>query len=470
MKQSISLYELNCIIKRNFEDNFSNAYWIISEISEIRRNASGHCYLELIETKENDVIAKVKANLWAYNYNRISTYFETVTNTKLQPGIKVLVNAKVNYHPLYGLSLTINEIDPNYTLGEKQRRKIEIIKKLKEEGVYELNKTLHLPNVIQRLAIISSSKSAGYDDFIKQLDNNEFGYSFRCDLYQSAMQGNAVEGDIIKALYKIYDKVNDYDAIILIRGGGAAIDLDCFDNYNLASHLAQFPLPILTGIGHQRDETIVDLIAHSRLKTPTAVSAFILNYNREYEQNLEKYYNKIIYLTKHKVAEEKEKLNSLCNTIEINGTKIIGMEKQHIQSLQNNIISNAKSCIKNNKSLLDFFQKRLSLSTKKPTEIHRSKLENIEQSIIKKSNEKIKFEKQALSSLIRIIEILDPKNTLKRGFSISYDSNNKIVKQTSNLNPEEKIKTLGYNYELITRVQDFTSLEQEKEKTESTNN
>ena len=461
MKQSLSLYELNNLIRRNFEENFSTNYWIIAEISELRKNANGHCYLEITESKGGEVIARAKANIWAYNFNRISTYFETVTNSKLQAGIKILIEAKVTYHPLYGLSLTVQDIDPNYTLGEKQRLKLEAIERLKKDGTYELNKTLHLPTVIQKIAIISSSKSAGYEDFVKHLINNNFGYKFQLEIFQSSMQGANVEKDIIKALYKIYEKIENYDVVILIRGGGATTDLDAFDNYNLASHLAQFPIPILTGIGHQRDETIVDLVAHSKLKTPTAVSTFILDYNREYEKSVENYYNKIIHLSKNIVNKEKERIRTISNVIEVEGVKILSSEKNKIQRLQSRVLSDSKNKVQVNKSLLQFLNRTLALCVKKPIQNYHNKIEGLEDKIKRSSLEKLKYAKQGLDSLERIILLLSPKNILKRGYSISYDKNNKIIKQSSQLEEKEVIKTVGYNYEIESSTINFKKTKNE---------
>ncbi|NOQ28419.1 MAG: exodeoxyribonuclease VII large subunit, partial [Bacteroidales bacterium] len=266
MIQKFTLLELNKDIQEKIKLNYSNAVWVIAEISELNVNRNGHCYLELIEKDiiTDNIISKSRATIWAFTYRMLNPYFENATGHKLSSGIKILVQANVEFHELYGLSLNITDIDPNYTLGDLAQKKAEILKKLEEEGVLHMNKEISLSSIPQKIAIISSDTAAGYQDFINQLTNNSFKYKFYTKLFPAVMQGLQAENSIINSLEKIYEYEDFFDAVVIIRGGGSQSDLSCFNNYLLSANIAQFPLPVLTGIGHDKDESIVDLVAHKK--------------------------------------------------------------------------------------------------------------------------------------------------------------------------------------------------------------
>ena len=278
-RKEYSLFELNGLVKQSIRRSFPATCWIRAEMSDVRVNASsGHCYLEFIEKHpiSGQLLAKARASIWSNTYRTLAPYFEQSTGQRLTSGIKVLVNVSVEFHELYGFSLTVLDIDPAYTLGDMVRRRMEIVKQLKEEGIYTLNKELTLTDLPQRIAIITSPVAAGYEDFMMQLTHNKRGYQFYTKLYPSIMQGDQTEAQVIKALDRIYLSVDKFDAVVIIRGGGATSDLNSFDSYALAANCAQFPLPIITGIGHERDDTVIDLVAHTRAKTPTAVAEFLV--------------------------------------------------------------------------------------------------------------------------------------------------------------------------------------------------
>ena len=286
---SFSLSELTDKIQETIKLNFDTAVWIRAEISELRENSNGHCYLELIE-KDNStdsLLAKSKATIWSSTYRMLKPYFESSTGQSLRSGLKVLIAVSVEFHGLYGFSLNIRDIEPSFTIGELAARRLKIIKQLEEDGIADMNKLLELPALSQRIAIISSKTAAGYDDFINQLKSDTNNFAFYCKLFPAVMQGDQAESSIVAALEKIYSNSEHFDLVLIIRGGGATTDLACFDAYDLALNCAQFPLPIITGIGHQRDLTILDMVAHTSVKTPTAAAEFIIsnllkleNYNR----------------------------------------------------------------------------------------------------------------------------------------------------------------------------------------------
>lgn len=255
--QDISLHELNSMIRETLNDGFPERYWVSAEISEARENYSGHCYLEFAEkdSRSGQIIAKAKGIIWASTFLMLKPYFEEQTGEMFRAGIKVLVQVSIDFHELYGLTLTVHDIDPSYTLGDIARHRAEILRQLSDEGVIDINKELTWAFPPQRIAVISSRTAAGYGDFTNQLKNNTEGYVFYTVLFQAVMQGNQAESSIIAALEKIYEQADNFDGVVIIRGGGATSELSCFDSYLLALHIAQFPLPILTGIGHDRDET-----------------------------------------------------------------------------------------------------------------------------------------------------------------------------------------------------------------------
>lgn len=276
MRRSYGLYEFNALIRDRLEDAFPETYWVRAEIAECKPNSSGHCYLELIEKGSGDrLTARMRAVIWANVWFPLSLQFEQATGSPLMAGQKILAEVSVGFHELYGLSLTITDIDPEYTLGEWALRRREILRRLEEDGVLEMNRELPEPLLPQRLAVISSEKAAGYEDFVHQLSSG--GYAFYLKLFPAIVQGNQAEESILAALDKILEHVDLFDMVVLIRGGGASADLSCFDSYELCSALAQFPLPVLVGVGHERDKSVADVVAHVSVKTPTAAAAWLID-------------------------------------------------------------------------------------------------------------------------------------------------------------------------------------------------
>lgn len=307
---SLSLVELNMLVRRSVRACLPDEYWVQAELSDVRSNYSGHCYLEFVQkdTKSNALLAKARGIIWSNVYARLKPFFERETGQPFVSGIKVLVKVTVDFHELYGYSLTVVDIDPTYTLGDMARRRKEIINRLEQEGVLTLNKELELPVLTQRVAVISSATAAGYGDFCNQLEHNSFGFAFHPHLFPAVMQGDKVESSIIAALEKIYRTLDKWDVVVIIRGGGATSDLSGFDTYELAAHCAQFPLPIITGIGHERDDTVLDLVSHTRVKTPTAAAEFLINHLRHTAELLESYAAFIHQEVPDLLQREKERL------------------------------------------------------------------------------------------------------------------------------------------------------------------
>ncbi len=317
MKDRFSISELNGEVKKVLSSNFAAPLWVVGEISEINVNANGHCYLTLIEKSESEdrIVAQARGTIWSYTFRMLRPYFESTTGQQLTDGIKVLLQVSVEFHELYGYSLNVRNIDPTYTMGDQARKRREIIKRLTDEGVLTMNKELELPLVPQKIAVISSATAAGLEDFMEQLASNAKGIHFYTCLFPAVMQGNQSEQSIIDALDRIYPYENFFDLVVIIRGGGSQVDLSCFDNYNVAYHVTQFPLPVLTGIGHEKDDSIVDMVAHTRLKTPTAVAEFIIEGADAFEDRINLSLQEAIETVESRMEEEEDRLEALTREI-----------------------------------------------------------------------------------------------------------------------------------------------------------
>ena len=306
---STSLSELTNKIQSVIRQNFTDAIWVRAEISELRENG-GHCYLELIEkdSETDNILAKTRATCWANVYRMLKPYFESNTGETLRAGLNVLVAVTVEFNGVYGFSLNIRDIDPTYTIGELAARRMQIIQKLREEGIDDMNKQLPFPTLPQRIAIISSETAAGYGDFCNQLNSDTSHFAFYPRLFPAIMQGNMAETSIIGALEKIYKHVELFDLVVIIRGGGATTDLSCFDSYNLAINCAQFPLPIIAGIGHQRDVSILDMVAHTSVKTPTAAAEYLISALEKAEEEIDELASELCNFTSNIIQKEHKSL------------------------------------------------------------------------------------------------------------------------------------------------------------------
>lgn len=286
--EAITLYELNNRIKQVLKQEFKESVWITAEITEIQLNHSGHCYLQLADKREADesIVATARGTIWAFTFRTLRPYFETMTGRSLSKGMKVMLNVEVVYHELYGCSLNVRDIDPTYTVGDLERKRREILGQLEEEGIINMNRELEFPLLPKTIAVISSPTAAGFGDFMNQLERNPYGFRFHVKLFPAIMQGDKATESVIAALDRIYAYENLFDVVVIIRGGGSQTDLGCFDSYDMAANVAQFPLPVIAGIGHERDETIVDRVAHLRVKTPTAAAAYLIELFQEQESGL----------------------------------------------------------------------------------------------------------------------------------------------------------------------------------------
>ena len=360
--QALSLYELNGLIKRSIRSCMPDTYWVQAELSDVRSNYSGHCYLEFVQkdVAGNNLIAKARGTIWSNIYKMLKPYFEQETGQAFASGIKVLVQVAVEFHELYGYSLTVLDIDPTYTVGDMARKRREILRQLEEEGVIDLNKELDMPMLPQRIAVISSATAAGYGDFCNQLQNNPRGYDFHTELFPAIMQGERVEETILTALDAINARIEEFDAVVIIRGGGATSDLSGFDTYLLAASCAQFPLPIITGIGHERDDTVIDSVAHTRVKTPTAAAEFLIAKLDKCADVLDEMSSRLMQGVRNRLLWEHRRMESLTQRIPTSAYKRISEAKYALLSARRDIQLASQSFLSMKKHRLELLQQKLN--------------------------------------------------------------------------------------------------------------
>ena len=415
MEKALTLYELNSLVRETIEEELHQEYWVEAELSEVRE-VRGHCYMQLVQYDrseeggkrkryENTPIAQASAKCWQSSWQLLRPYFEKETGQRLHAGMKVLLQVYAQFHETYGFSWIVTDIDPTYTMGDMARKRQEIIRVLKDEGVFDLQKELPLPLFCQRIAVISSANAAGYGDFVNQLENNEYGFQFHTRLFPAVMQGEDVEKSVIAALEQIFrgsgdmearGNENAFDCVVIIRGGGATADLSGFDTLALAENVANFPLPIITGIGHERDESILDMVSHTRVKTPTAAAAFLIDHLKEVLEVLNDAQERITRYAQQKLSTLNAQLSVVAEAIPRLFSVVKTRQDARLDSMQ--------------EKMTMLIERRLE------TEQHRIQL----------VSEKVKS--------------LDPTLLLRRGYSITLH-NGKVVKDVSVLNTGDELET-----------------------------
>ena len=358
-EQSLTLLDLQRMVRATLESRFRDPLWISAEISELKVNRSGHCYLNLVEKGATDGAprAEARAVIWKSAYLPMASMFEAATGATLRAGLRVLVRVIVTYHEIYGFSLQIIDIDPRYTLGEIERRRRETIARLQQDGVWDMNRELELPRPTLRIAIVSSDTAAGYQDFMNELGRST--YRFQTTLFRSLMQGDAAEESIVAALTEIAQREEDFDVVAIIRGGGSTSDLALFDSYLIASYVAQFPLPIFSGIGHDKDVSVVDMVAHTSLKTPTAVATKLVEM-ADYEMTLvENFATEIAHNVEDMLHGEELRLYTHGVNISREATRHISNHEKRIELLKDGLLSRVEYMISTEEQRLNAAERTL---------------------------------------------------------------------------------------------------------------
>ena len=454
--EAIGLYQLNSLVKRELKNRFPDSFLVIAEIADVKENRSGHCYLELVEKREEDdaVIATARATIWAFTYRMLKPYFETTTGKSLQKGIKVLVRVEVVFHELYGYSLNIKDIDPTFTIGDLERKRKEIIDRLTQEGMIDMNRELEFPMLPKTVAIISSPTAAGYGDFVDQLHHNAYGYAFHTKLFPAIMQGEKTTESIIAALEKIYEYESFFDVVVIIRGGGSQTDLGSFDSYELAANVAQFPIPILAGIGHERDETIVDRVAYRSVKTPTAAAAFLIECVNEVNGVLEEAKETLVRETRRILQEEKTR--QMVRITEFKQFTRLFLEGQanNLTLASRRVEHASRLLVQDRINGLGQLKMKVEGKIGALLERQRSRLEDMQKAVINKMIELFTANRYFLELAETKMKYVNPKNILEKGFSITR-VNGKAVRETDGVKKGDVLETELFRGVIRSEIKDI---------------
>ena len=416
-EKRLTLYELNSLVREVLECEMPDEYWVEAELSECRE-ARGHCYMELIQKDERSAtpIAKASARCWASKWKLIRPYFERTTGQQLHAGMKVLLKVYAQFHEAYGFSWIVTDIDPTYTLGDMARKRQEIIRQLKTEGVFDLQKELRMPLFCQRIAVISSETAAGYGDFCNQLADNPYGFKFHTQLFPAIMQGEGVEQSVINALECIYNE--QFDCVVIIRGGGATSDMSGFDTLALAENVANFPLPIITGIGHDRDESILDMVSHTRVKTPTAAAAFLIDHLKTVMDILNDSQEQILRLAQQKLTYYKTQFATIAEVLPRLFSNVKIRQEARLEALNNRLILSSGSRLSTLNAQLSTLAEHLPILL----------------------DRRLMAEKHRLQLVEEKARSLDPTLLLSRGYSMTM-KDGKIVRDPKTLRHGDEIET-----------------------------
>ena len=437
-----SLSELQKLIKKSLQDNLPGYYWVSAEISELKVNYAGHCYLELVEKdKQEDIKSRIRAIIWSQKTRLLLPYFENITGQPLSEGIKVLLRVNIEYHEVYGLSLIIHNIDPAYTIGEMALRRKQIIERLVSEGVIDLNQELPFPMLPYRIAVVSSEQAAGFKDFTDELNRNEFGYKYFTRLFSAVMQGKETEASVCDAINNIFEEATNFDLIVIVRGGGSQADLSWFDNYNIAYLITQLPIPVLTGIGHEKDLTITDMVAHKSFKTPTAVANFIINQSLKTEEYLAQIRESIIDTSMEMVRVKR----MIINRLSVNMAPLVRSSLHNKRILLNKsglrLSGNTQSYLSHNRARLNIIKTNVSKRWYRNIDVKCLYINDLKNRF-KPAVQRYKNQKQSiLDNISRSIDYLRPSRVLERGYSITL-FNNKAVRSSNELKPGSEISTI----------------------------
>lgn len=442
MPNSITLYELNNNLKQALKERFAEEVWITAEITEILNNSSGHCYLQLADKKESDdtIIATARGTIWAFTYRMLKPYFETTTGRSLAKGMKVMLKVEVVFHEVYGYSLNVKDIDPTFTIGDLERKKREIIEQLQKDGIIDMNRELEFPVLPKNIAVISSPTAAGLGDFMNHLETNPYGYKFHVKLFPAVMQGDKTTDSVIAALDRIYEYETLFDVVVLIRGGGSQTDLGSFDSYDMAANIAQFPLPVIAGIGHERDETVADRVAHLRVKTPTAAAAFLIDAFREQEEIMEGLKNDFIGEVKELINEQRSRQLLCLSGFRQFVQALLVNRDTRLKLLSQRIEHSSGQFITGRMSGLDTIRERMSGKLTLLFDRQKNLLHTSSRTVEQRSENIIRQHKYWIELSETKIKFVDPKNVLERGYSVTR-LNGKAVKNSNALKAGDILET-----------------------------
>jgi len=452
MPDYLTLSALNSLIKDSLTLAFPDRLWVVAEVSEARCNSNGHCYLDLVETSNGKRVAQMRATIWAARYRELSRKFSEQTGETINQGLSILFLASVKFHEVYGLSLDIADIDPSYSLGDLAKKKKETIDRLKKEGLWDLNRTKDLPLVIQSIAVVSSPTAAGYHDFCSCLKRNPFQYRFRYQLFPAVVQGTEAVASIPDALKQVADQAGRFDAIVIVRGGGSQLDLSCFDTYEVARAVALSPLPVITGIGHERDDTVSDMVACIRQGQPRAAAEFIIGRARDFEIALNDLLSRISHTATRVIQSQNNNLELITTSLRRYSTDCFKQAGVNINTLIRKIVICAREATGQNRERLLQLEHSIPLLCRSAIASGSIRVNYMAQKVANLAKTALSDLSHSLERIESRVNDLDPVNILKRGYSITLH-NGKVIKSVEGLMVGYTITTRLYQGEISSVVE-----------------
>jgi exodeoxyribonuclease VII large subunit len=437
-----TLLDIGMSLQRMISTHYHKPYWIKTEIAKLNAyTKSGHCYPDLVEKQNGQVLAQMRAIIWSDTFKTISKQFEDVTRKPLSEGMKVMILAKVTYHPNYGFSLNIVDIDASFTLGEMAKEKLESLKRLKTEGLFNLNKTLTFPKVPKRIAIISVETSKGYQDFLNIISHNKYGFKFELELFPALLQGDKAITSISEALELIKTRSSEFDTVTIIRGGGGDVGLSCYDSFILASKVARFPLPIISGIGHSTNETLVEMVTYTNKITPTDVAYFFVDRFMDCLEELNMLHLDFNRSVKYKLKEEQFDLKALHQKFKTQVNTLLQRHDFMLKQQRQRIKSTLPSYIKSRFNSLTQLSFQLKFMTKQSFQIENQELNQLSNTLQRETLDALANNHNILNYLSSNLKLLSPEQILKRGYTLNL-VNDKIIKSASDLKTGDELKTV----------------------------
>jgi len=447
-----TLSEIAMSLHRVVERTYPQPYYIKAEILKLNYYPhSGHCYPELVEKEGNSIKSEMRAIIWASNYQRINQRFLSITGTPLKENISILCLASIEFSPKHGLALHIQDIEPTFTLGEMVKNRKAVIERLQKEGVFMQNKNLKMPLLPKRIAVISVETSKGFSDFISTLSNNRFGYYFHTELFTSILQGDKAIVGITNRLDEIERRKQDFDCVVIVRGGGGDVGLSCYDDYKMAHRVATFPLPVLTGIGHSTNLSVTDMVAHIYNITPTDVAFQLIGVFQKFDEKVQECQQKIVDVAKVILAEAKNRLVEIDAQRRIAAPKILSHYRTTLNQLSQDLAMKSKEVVLQERTQLLQLQETLGRQAKLQLERSVEEIDDATEYLTRSSALLVQRQQETLSNLEDKVKLLHPDNILKRGFSITR-LQGKAVVDASELKSGDEIITQIYQGEVASVV------------------
>lgn len=451
-RKVFTLLEVSKSVQKTIAERYKSTFWVKAEMNKLNYYShSGHCYPELVEKQNGKVIAQIKSNLWREDFDNINRNFLKTLKEPLRDGIKILFLAKINFDPIHGLSLQIIDIDPSFTLGDLEKEKRETIENLKKENIFALNKSTQLPLLPKRIAIISVETSKGYIDFLQVLESNAWNYKFFHFLFPSLLQGEKAVQGISTQLKRIEKVIHHFDVVAIIRGGGGDVGLSCYNNYELAKAVANFPIPIITGIGHATNETVCEMVSYQNAITPTKIAEFLIQKFHNFSVPVEKAKELIIYKSKRLLSEEKTKVQSELKLFRSVTETIIQKNRNELDGAKKIIRQHLLFIFKTQSNDVNSYKEQLFKLSIIQLKQNALILQQLEGNLAMRTNLKLNQETIQLENLERNIQILDPINILKRGFSITR-FNGKAVKESNEVSEGDVVETQLYSGKISSSI------------------